>query len=221
MPDEKWSDYSTMREQMVCRQIEARGIRDERLLSVMRAIPRHLFVPEKSRRSAYRDGPLPIGQGQTISQPYIVALMTEALELKGQERVLEIGTGSGYQAAILSQLASFVYTVERIPELVARTQELFNRLGYANILMRLSDGTLGWPEHAPYDAIVVTAASPDVPEPLTEQLIEGGRLVAPVGGSWSQLLIRIRKQGGHLQHQEITNVAFVPLVGKHGWPEKS
>jgi protein-L-isoaspartate(D-aspartate) O-methyltransferase len=205
---------------MVCQQIAARGIRAERVLDAMRSVPRHLFVPLESRHSAYMDGPLSIGQGQTISQPYIVALMTEALELRGHERVLEIGTGSGYQAAILSQLASHVYTVERIPELASRAQDLFRQLGYDNISMHVGDGTLGWLEHAPYEAIIVTAAAPEIPRPLTDQLAEGGRLVAPIGGSWSQSLVRVRKQRGHLRRQELTSVAFVPLIGQHGWPDK-
>jgi len=208
------------RQEMVRQQIKARGIRQERVLETMQSVPRHLFVPAQSRHSAYYDGPLSIGQGQTISQPYIVALMTEALELKGYERVLEIGTGSGYQTAILSQLASLVYTVERIPELAHEAQDLLHQLGYQNVQIRVADGTLGWPEYAPYDAIIVTAASPDVPEPLTEQLAEGGRLVAPVGGSWSQSLVRIRRQGGRLRRQELTTVAFVPLIGQYGWPEE-
>lgn len=206
---------------MVRRQIEDRGIRDERVLAAMRAIPRHLFVPPGSRRSAYNDGPLHIGRGQTISQPYIVALMTEALELNGHERVLEIGTGSGYQTAILGRLVAHVYTVERIRELAVRAQDLFRRLDYDNISVHVGDGTLGWPDHAPYDAIIVTAASPDVPEPLTDQLAKGGRLVAPVGGNWSQSLIRIRKQNDRLRRRELTTVAFVPLIGEYGWPEKA
>ncbi len=213
-------NYTKARERMVRQQITARGIRDERVLDAMRSVPRHLFVPVNSRHSAYHDGPLSIGQDQTISQPYIVALMTEALELKEYERVLEIGTGSGYQAAILSQLASRVYTIERIPELAARAQDVLRQLGYDNIKICVGDGTLGWPEHAPYDAIVVTAAPPNIPEPLTKQLAESGRLVAPVGGSWSQSLVRIRKQGGRLQRQELTTVAFVPLIGEYGWPKK-
>lgn len=212
--------YTKARERMVRHQIAARGIRDERVLAAMRTVPRHLFVPLKSRHAAYQDGPLLIGQGQTISQPYIVALMTEALELKGHERVLEIGTGSGYQAAILSQLASHVYTIERIPELANRAQELFLQLGYDNISTRIGDGTLGWPKHAPCETIIITAASPEIPEPLTDQLADGGRLVSPVGGAWSQSLIRVRKQGDRLQRQELTMVAFVPLIGEHGWPEK-
>jgi len=220
MPGREEPDYSEVWERMVRQQIAARGIRDERVLAAMRTVPRHLFVPEESRHSAYQDGPLSIGQRQTISQPYIVALMTEALGLEGHECVLEIGTGSGYQTAILSQLVRHVYTVERIPELAAQAQELFLCLGYDNISRRVGDGTLGWPEHAPYEAIIVTAASPDIPEPLTEQLAEGGRLVVPVGGSWSQSLIRIRKKSGKLQRQNLISVAFVPLIGKHGWPEK-
>lgn len=220
MPGKEGSIYRRARERMVRQQIAARGIRAERVLDAMRSVPRHLFVPLESRHSAYMDGPLSIGQGQTISQPYIVALMTEALELRGHERVLEIGTGSGYQAAILSQLASHVYTVERIPELASRAQDLFRQLGYDNISMHIGDGTLGWLEHAPYEAIIVTAAAPEIPRPLTDQLAEGGRLVAPIGGSWSQSLVRVRKQRGHLRRQELTSVAFVPLIGQHGWPEK-
>lgn len=220
MPGRERANYSKARERMVRQQIAARGIRAERVLDAMRSVPRHLFVPLESRHSAYMDGPLSIGQGQTISQPYIVALMTEALELRGHERVLEIGTGSGYQAAILSQLASHVYTVERIPELASRAQDLFRQLGYDNISMHVGDGTLGWLEHAPYEAIIITAAAPEIPRPLTDQLAEGGRLVAPIGGSWSQSLVRVRKQRGHLRRQELTSVAFVPLIGQHGWPEK-
>lgn len=220
MPAGKEPNYTKARKRMVRHQIAARRIRDERVLAAMHTVPRHLFVPMKSRHSAYQDGALPIGHGQTISQPYIVALMTEALEPEGHERVLEIGSGSGYQAAVLSQLVSHVYTIERIPELAAKAQDLFLWLGYDNISLRVGDGTLGWPEHAPYDAIIVTAASPEIPEPLTDQLAEGGRLVAPIGGSWSQSLVRVRKKSDRLQRQELTTVAFVPLIGEHGWPEK-
>ena len=220
MPGRERANYSKARERMVRQQIAARGIRAERVLDAMRSVPRHLFIPLESRHSAYMDGPLSIGQGQTISQPYIVALMTEALELKCHGGVLEIGTGSGYQAAILSQLASHVYTVERIPELASRAQDMFHQLGYDNISMHVGDGTLGWLEHAPYKAIIITAAAPEIPRPLTDQLAEGGRLVAPIGGSWSQSLVRVRKQRGHLRRQELTSVAFVPLIGQHGWPEK-
>ena len=220
MSAEAETNYTKARETMVRRQIVARGIRDERVLDAMRTVPRHLFVPENSRHLAYHDGPLTIGQGQTISQPYIVALMTEALALEGHERVLEIGTGSGYQAAILSCLVSYVYTVERIPELANGAEALLQELGYDNIQICISDGTLGWSEYAPYQGIIVTAASPEIPEPLTDQLAEGGRLVAPIGGSWSQSLVRVRKKSGRLQRQELTSVAFVPLIGKHGWPER-
>jgi protein-L-isoaspartate(D-aspartate) O-methyltransferase len=206
---------------MVQRQIAARGIHDQRVLEAMRTVPRHLFVPSGARAMAYQDGPLRIGEGQTISQPYIVALMTQMLELEGHERVLEIGTGSGYQAAILSLLTAQVYTIERHAALATRAQELLHGLGYDNVSVRVGDGTLGWPEHAPYDAVIVTAAAPDVPDPLTEQLADGGRLVAPVGGSWSQMLVRIRRRGEHLHRQETSSVAFVPLIGEFGWTEGS
>ncbi len=211
--------YAKARERMVRRQIATRGIRAKRVLEAMRTVPRHLFVPTESHHLAYQDGPLPIGWSQTISQPYIVALMTEALELKEHERVLEIGTGSGYQAAILSLLASHVYTIERIPELATKAQDLLLWLGCDNISVHVGDGTLGWPEHAPYEAIIVTAASPEIPQPLTDQLADGGRLVAPIGGTWSQSLVRIRKQGVRLRREELSMVAFVPLIGRHGWPE--
>jgi len=212
--------YTKAREQMVRQQITARGIRARRVLAAMRTVPRHLFVPEDLHHLAYYDSPLSIGLGQTISQPYIVALMTEALELKEHENVLEIGTGSGYQAAILGQLVKHVYTVERIQELATRAQDLFRQLCYDNISVRVDDGTKGWPEHAPYQAVIITAASPDVPKPLTEQLAEGGRLVGPIGGSWTQSLIQIHKQGGDLNSRELTTVAFVPLIGEYGWSEK-
>lgn len=213
-------NYARAWERMVRSQIAGRGIRDERILDAMRSVPRHLFVPETSRHLAYHDGPLSIGRGQTISQPYIVAFMTQALELKGLERVLEVGTGSGYQAAILSQLVSHVYTIERIPELADRARDRLHQFGYGNIRVRVGDGTQGWPEHAPYEGIIVTAASPEIPEPLTDQLAEGGRLVAPIGGSWSQSLVRVHKEDGCLRRQELIMVAFVPLIGEHGWPEK-
>jgi protein-L-isoaspartate(D-aspartate) O-methyltransferase len=170
--------------------------------------------------SAYRDSPLPIGQGQTISQPYIVAFMTEQLALTGSERVLEVGTGSGYQAAILSLLAAEVITVERFPSLAQEASELLGRLGYDNVRVKVGDGSLGWPEEAPYDAIMVTAASPDVPEPLKEQLAEGGRLLAPVGPRWTQELVRIRRTGGRLHTEVLMGVAFVPLIGEHGWQNR-
>jgi protein-L-isoaspartate(D-aspartate) O-methyltransferase len=213
------TDYDKEREHMVKSQLARRGIKDTRVLEAMRQVPRHLFIPEGMRSLAYCDGPLPIGHGQTISQPYIVALMTETLELAGQERVLEIGTGSGYQAAILSHLAWQVYSVERHAVLAQQAEKILAHLGYDNIVVRVSDGTLGWPEHSPYEAIIVTAAAPDVPRPLTDQLADGGRLVAPVGSQWSQVLVKVRRQGDLLIRERLTAVAFVPLVGEYGWEE--
>jgi protein-L-isoaspartate(D-aspartate) O-methyltransferase len=213
------TDYDKEREHMVKSQLAGRGIKDRRVLEAMRQVPRHLFIPEGMRNLAYCDGPLPIGHGQTISQPYIVALMTELLKLEGQERVLEVGTGSGYQAAILSRLASQVYSVERHAALAQQAEKLLSQLGYANIVVRVGNGTLGWPEHSPYEAIIVTAAAPDVPRPLTDQLADGGRLVAPVGSQWSQVLVKVRRQGDLLIRERRTAVAFVPLVGKYGWEE--
>ena len=213
------TDYEKEREHMVKSQLARRGIKDQRVLEAMRQVPRHLFIPEGTRSLAYCDGPLPIGHGQTISQPYIVALMTEILELEGKERVLEVGTGSGYQAAILSRLASQVYSVERHAALAQQAEKLFAQLGYDNIVVRVGNGTLGWPEHSPYEAIIITAAAPDVPQPLTDQLADGGRLVAPVGSQWSQVLVTVRRQGDLLIRERQTAVAFVPLVGKYGWEE--
>ena len=213
------TDYETEREHMVTRQVARRGIKDQRVLEAMRRVPRHLFIPEGTRNLAYCDGPLPIGHGQTISQPYIVALMTEILEIEGKERVLEVGTGSGYQAAILSRLASQVYSVERHAALAQQAEKLFAQLGYDNIVVRVGNGTLGWPDHSPYEAIIITAAAPDVPQPLTDQLADGGRLVAPVGSQWSQVLVKVRRQGDLLIRERRTAVAFVPLVGKYGWEE--
>ena len=211
------TDYDKGREHMVESQLVRRGIKDRRVLDAMRQVPRHLFIPKDMRDLAYCDGPLPIGQGQTISQPYIVALMTELLELTGQEKVLELGTGSGYQAAILSRLVSQVYSVERHATLAEQAEKVFAQLGYDNIVISVGDGTLGWPEHSPYEAIIVTAAAPDVPQPLMEQLADGGRLVAPVGSRWSQVLAKVKRQGETLTKEHLTAVAFVPLVGKYGW----
>ncbi len=210
-------NYEKEREHMVESQLARRGIKDKRVLDAMRQVPRHLFVPTDVRGLAYCDGPLPIGNGQTISQPYIVALMTELLELTGQERVLELGTGSGYQAAILSLLAREVYSVERHAALAQQAEKVLAQLGYDNVVVSVGDGTLGWPEHSPYEAIIVTAAAPDVPQPLTEQLADGGRLVAPVGSRWSQVLVKVKRQGETLARERLTAVAFVPLVGKYGW----
>jgi protein-L-isoaspartate(D-aspartate) O-methyltransferase len=211
------TNYEKEREQMVESQLALRGIKDRRVLDAMRQVPRHLFVPKGTRSLAYCDGPLPIGQGQTISQPYIVALMTELLELTGGEKVLEVGTGSGYQAAILSLLVCQVYTIERHVALAEQAEKVLAQLGYDNVVIRVGDGTLGWPEHSPYEAIIVTAAAPDVPQTLTEQLADRGRLVAPVGSRWSQVLAKVKRQGATLTKEHLTAVAFVPLVGKYGW----
>ncbi len=186
----------------------------DRVMAAMRAVPREEFVPADMRHAAFRDGALPVGHGQTISQPYIVALMTDLLDLDGDETVLEIGTGTGYQAAILAQLARRVYSVERIPELAASARERVGRLGYDNIEIRCDDGYAGWPEHAPYDAIAVTAAAPRIPEALVEQLKPGGRLVLPLGrrGGHQELVLVTRDQNGKIERRSVLGVAFVPLV---------
>lgn len=204
---------------MVAEQLAARGIRDERLLDVMREIPRHLFIPPSLAPRAYEDGPLPIGEGQTISQPYIVAEMTQALALTGTEKVLEIGTGSGYQTAILSRLAREVVTIERIAPLSERARAILLEVGAANVRFRVGDGTLGSPEDAPFDRILVTAASPDVPRPLFEQLTEGGTMLIPIGGRWEQDLCRVRKVQGALRREYLGGCRFVPLVGQCGFDE--
>lgn len=206
---------------MVREQIRDRGITALRVLDALRAVPRHLFVPEEHRSAAYADQPLPIGEGQTISQPFMVAAMTAALELSGTERVLEIGTGSGYQAAVLSLLAREVYTVERSEALAAAAEQRLAELGYSNVCVHVGDGTLGWPDAAPYDAIVVTAAAPHVPEPLVEQLVEGGRLAIPVGEAQQQELLLVRRTGEKTSSQVLHYCRFVPLVGRHGWHEPS
>ena len=215
------SGYQRLREQMVETQIARRGIADPRVLEAMRQVPRHRFVPQHLLSAAYADCALPIGKGQTISQPYIVALMTEALELKGHERALEIGTGSGYQAAILSKLVQEIYTIERHAVLAERAGELLIDLGCHNVHLRVADGTAGWPEVAPFEAIIITAAAPEVPQPLLDQLADGGRLVAPVGPSGFQNLICVRKKGRRTTTQHLVPVAFVPLIGEYGWPEKN
>ncbi|MFH1577997.1 MAG: protein-L-isoaspartate(D-aspartate) O-methyltransferase [Candidatus Omnitrophota bacterium] len=196
---------------MVQTQIKRRGIKDKRVLRVMGRVPRHKFVPEIYAKFAYNDTPLPIGERQTISQPYIVALMTELLELKGSERVLEIGTGSGYQAAILAELADFVYTIEIIPVLASRAEKLLKELGYQNIMVKCGDGYLGWEEYAPFDVIIVTCAPEDIPEALVEQLIDGGKMVIPVGGA-DQELVLVAKQGSKIEVKGIIPVRFVPMA---------
>ena len=210
-------DYETLRMRMVERQIHARGVRDPHVLRAMETVPRHLFVPEDQRSYAYDDTPLPIGFGQTISQPYIVALMTELLKIKPNDIVLEIGSGSGYQAAVLAQLADRVITVERIPELANQARENIERAGLVNVAVHVDDGTLGFTKEAPYDAIIVTAAGPDVPEPLTEQLSEGGRLIIPVGGTMMQELILVEQRGGQLLRSRHGGCRFVKLIGAQGW----
>lgn len=210
--DEK-SDFALKRQKMIKEQIEARGIKDKRVLEAMLKVERHRFVPDLYRHLSYADTPLPIGSGQTISQPYIVALMTELLELKGNEKVLEIGTGSGYQAAILAELAREVYTIEILPELTTRSGKLLKELGYKNIKVRCGDGFLGWPEAAPFDAIIVTCAPEEVPKPLIEQLKEGGRLVIPVG-KIHQVLKVLVKSHGKLVERSVIPVSFVPMVNK-------
>ncbi len=202
---------------MVKRQIAARGLRDPRLLAAFETTPRHLFVPEEYRHRAYADGPLPLGSGQTISQPYIVAFMTHLLELTGRERVLEVGTGSGYQAAILSHLAAEIHTVEIVPELAAQAEKILRELEYQNVHSHVADGSLGWIDAAPYDGILVTAAAPSAPQTLLSQLAEGGRLVLPVGDRGYQELEIWRKVDGKFSRRPSLGVAFVPLRGEHGW----
>ncbi|MDX1774952.1 MAG: protein-L-isoaspartate(D-aspartate) O-methyltransferase [Desulfobulbales bacterium] len=211
------SDFTKARARMVDEQLLPRSIHDQKTLEAMRKVPRHLFVDEAMKDQAYGDFPLPIGNGQTISQPFIVALMTQALELKGHESVLEIGTGSGYQAAILSQICRKVYTVERIDSLLVQARKVFDSLHYFNILTKLDDGTNGWPEHGPYDAIIVTAGGPKVPEPLLEQLADPGILVIPVGDRGVQDLRKVTKKDGEISEKTIELVRFVSLIGDHGW----
>jgi len=208
-PDE----YTRLREHMVDRQIRARGVRDKLVLAAMLAVPRHLFVPPEQRRMAYEDMPLPIGEGQTISQPYIVGFMTEALELEPDDRVLEIGTGSGYQAAVLAELVKDVYTIEIIPILGNTAGRLLDELGYTGVHVRIGDGYAGWPEEAPFDAVIVTCAPDNIPQSLIDQLAEGGRLIVPVGSEYSaQYLIRGVKRNGRLETEKMLPVRFVPMV---------
>ena len=209
-------DYSRLREHMVKQQIMARGIEDPRVLEAMRKVPRHLFVPEKYRAFSYRDHPLPIGQGQTISQPYIVAFMTEALDLKPDEKVLEIGTGSGYQAAILAELVKEVYTIEIVEKLGKRARQTLEMLGYKNIHVKIGDGYMGWPEKAPFDAVIVTCAPERIPEALVQQLNDGGRMIIPVGKAGAiQELVKAVKKKGKLKKKEVMRVRFVPMVKGH------
>lgn len=205
---------------MVDSQLEARGIHDRRVLGAMRKVPRHMFVDEALRDQAYSDHPLPIGDKQTISQPYIVALMTETLDLQGYEKVLEIGTGSGYQTAILAELADRVFSVERFPNLAYRANQILQKLGYKKVIVRVADGTMGWPEEAPFDGIIVTAGTPKVPQPLLDQLAVGGRMVVPVGDRFSQELVLIERSPEGTTRTNLGWVRFVDLVGKWGWEEE-
>jgi protein-L-isoaspartate(D-aspartate) O-methyltransferase len=204
---------------MIEEQLKPRGIQDEPTLKAMTEVPRHLFVEEAMRARAYGDYPLPIAAGQTISQPYIVAKMTELLQLSGHEKVLEIGTGSGYQAAVLSRLCERVYTVERINRLLADARKVFDQLRYYNITAKLDDGTMGWLENAPYDAIITTAGGPKVPPPLVDQLAENGRMIIPVGNQDVQELQLVTKVEGQIHIERLERVRFVDLIGKHGWTE--
>jgi protein-L-isoaspartate(D-aspartate) O-methyltransferase len=212
-------DFDAQRKLMVETQLMSRGIYDPLVIEAMKKVPRELFLPEVMRNTAYSDNALPISHGQTISQPYIVALMTQSLELKGGEKVLEIGTGSGYQAAVLAEIAAEVYTIERIAPLTETARQILTQLGYTNIQFKVHNGTLGWEDHAPYDAIIVTAGAPRIPDPYVEQLGEGGRLVIPVGDRLGQELVKITKRDGKPLKQELGGVRFVSLIGQQGWEE--
>jgi protein-L-isoaspartate(D-aspartate) O-methyltransferase len=211
--------YERQRQEMVRHQIESRGITDRKVLDALRTVPRHLFVSEALRDQAYGDYPLPIGEQQTISQPFIVAEMTQALSLEKGDRVLEIGTGSGYQAAILAEIVYRVYSIERIRSLYLQARKLFDKLKYHNIVMRCADGTMGWEDESPFDAIIITAGAPVIPDFLIAQLAEGGRLVCPVGDQHAQELIKIYKDRKGIQQENLGGCRFVKLVGKHGWKE--
>ena len=219
-PDQRAEDFlAERRREMVEKQIRRRGIADPRVLAAMERVPRHEFVPETQRANAYDDSPLPIGEGQTISQPYIVAAMTAALGLTGTERALEVGTGSGYQAAILSLLAAEVYTIERSAPLASSASERLARLGYLNVHVHCGDGTLGLPEFAPFDAILVGASAPAIPAPLAAQLAEGGRMIIPIGDAENQELQLAERAGDAYRTRWLDPCRFVPLVGRHGWRE--
>jgi protein-L-isoaspartate(D-aspartate) O-methyltransferase len=211
------SEYANEREKMVLDQLMQRGIKDERVLAAMRKVPRHFFVESSLQSQAYDDRPLPIGSSQTISQPYMVALMAESLALKGEEKVLEIGTGSGYEAAILAELCALVISVERLEELALTARERLSSLGYSNVVIIVGDGTLGCKEHAPYDAVVVSAAAPSIPRPLLDELKPEGCLVLPMGEEEIQALVRLRRKGEKLEEEYLGECRFVKLIGAHGW----
>ena len=210
-------DFPKARLKMVEEQIVSRGIKDAKLIAAMKKIPRHLFVEEALQNQAYSDHPLPIGEKQTISQPYMVALMTEALLLTGKEKVLEIGTGSGYQTAIVAELSEKVFSVERIRPLAIRARKLLYELGYFNVEIKIFDGTFGWIQESPFDAIVVTAGSPDIPQPLIDQLAMGGKLVIPVGDTFVQDLFRVTRTEEGVKKEDLGGCRFVKLIGKYGW----
>jgi len=209
--------YGRDAERMIREQLIPRGIQDSRVLEAMQKVPRDRFVPGRLKAEAYADHPLPVGYDQTISQPYIVALMTEALELTGEESTLELGTGSGYQAAILAELSGTVYTIDRLKPLVDQAKQTLDELGYKNIVYKVGDGTKGWAGHAPYDAIMVTAGAPDLPQPLIDQLAQGGRLIIPVGNRFSQELIKVMRDGDRLRKRSFGGCRFVALMGEYGW----
>jgi len=217
MPEQ--DTYQEARHRMVADQIIRRGVDDQRVLDAMRKIPRHLFVDETYYKEAYDDHPLPIGHGQTISQPYIVALMTSHLNLKGNEKVLEIGTGSGYQAALLAELAAEVHSIERVPFLAEKARRVLDELGYENVYIHVGDGSLGWPEEAPYQCIITTAAAPDVPDVYVQQLAIGGKIIIPVGSRWRQMLMLWTKLEKGIKKEEVLPVVFVPLLGEKGWQD--
>ncbi len=210
-------EWKHERERMVQKQIVDRGVKDPRVIETMKQVPRHFFVGETYYHQAYNDFPLPIGSQQTISQPYMVAVMTELMELKGPEKVLEIGTGSGYQTAVLALLCDRVYSVERISELASSARQRLTNLGFKNINIMVGDGSLGWPAFSPYDGIIVTAGSPGIPDELISQLADKGIMILPVGGEYAQTLNVIKKHKGRIYRKELFGCAFVPLVGKSGW----
>jgi protein-L-isoaspartate(D-aspartate) O-methyltransferase len=213
-------DYALLRKEMVEEQLIPRGIKEQYVLDAFYKVERHKFIPQEQKEFAYADHPLPIGQGQTISQPYIVALMSECLQLTPESKVLEIGTGSGYQAAILAELSKEVYSVERFPALAKDAASKLAELGYNNVKIKVGDGTLGWPEEAPFERIIITAACPEIPPPLVEQLKEGGKIIFPRGENYSQMLTLLEKTKTELLKQEICGCVFVPLVGKFGLLKK-
>ncbi|MFL2915286.1 MAG: protein-L-isoaspartate(D-aspartate) O-methyltransferase [Nitrospinia bacterium] len=211
--------YAGQRRKMVEEQLVERGVKNLSVLEAMSRVPRHLFAQDSLQHRAYGDTPLPIGENQTISQPYIVGAMTEALALKGEERVLEIGTGSGYQTAIIAELCRQVFTIERLNNLSRKAQNILESLNYMNIVFKMFDGTYGWPDQAPFDAILITASAPEIPDSLVKQLGDGGRLVAPIGGADKQKLVVLTKKGDRVSRRDLVNCKFVPLIGKYGWPQ--